>query len=356
MGRNKGPANFGHVLAQFQGAWAITPEKLAEIEAVLRGRIESGEGIVSPGAWDDDGEFAPRQPAPLYRLNGSAAVIQVHGTIFPRPSIFSEWSGGTAAETIGRAVDAAAADTKVSAIVLDIDSPGGSVYGIPEAAVKILAARKAKPVHAVANHTAASAAYWLATQATTIAVAPSGHVGSVGVIWAHTDTTGAEQKAGIRTTYIYAGKHKAEGHGPLEEEATAEMQRVVNEYYGQFVAAVARGRGTTTAKVEGDFGQGRMRLAQEAVSARMADRVATLEQVLKEINAKSSNKGAAKPATSAGATLTADQRELRAIAARAASAGVPCPTSSDPVIARKQLIAAVVKMIEADRARLNRSS
>lgn len=283
--------NFPHVLAAFYGvAWAILPDKFRELEAVLWRRI-GGRLPAEPVAFEDDMPAPPRQDRKPYTMMGSAAVIPIHGTITPRPSVFADWSGGTSAEQIGRGVDAAAADPNVTALVLDIDSPGGSVFGLPETAGKIRAARKLKPVHAVANHMAASAAYWLGSQATDLAVTPGGQVGSVGVLWAHTDYSKAEEMAGQKTTYIHAGENKVEGapEFPLSEGAAAEMQRVVNEYYAMFVADVARGRGVSAVKVEKDFGQGRMRLATEATEYRMADRTATLEQVVSDVNSKRAN-------------------------------------------------------------------
>lgn len=279
---------FPHALAAFYGSpWAILPAKLQEIEAVLWRRIAGGAQRAEPVAFDDGYDAAPAKESKPYKLQGAAAVIPVHGTITPRPSVFASWSGGASAEGIGRAVEQAASDPQAEAIVLDLDSPGGSVFGLPEAAAKIMAARKSKPIHAVANHVAASAAYWLATQAHTIAVTPAGQVGSVGVIWAHTDYSKFEEQLGRKTTYVTAGKYKAEGNqdNPLDPEAAAEMQRVVNEYYAMFLAAVAKGRGVKTDRVERDFGQGRMSLAAQAVEAKMADRVATLEQVIAEVNA-----------------------------------------------------------------------
>lgn len=278
--------NFPHVLAAFYGsAWAILPEKLREIEAVLLRRVAG-----DPRAEGDiPATDSPDRGGSVYKLIGSAAVIPIHGTITPRPSVFADWSGGTSTEAIGRAVDAAVADPNASAIVLDVDSPGGSVFGIPEAAAKIAAARKLKPVHAVAEHMAASAAYWLASQASDMAVTPAGQVGSIGVIWAHRDWSKADEMAGVKTTYITAGKWKAEGapEFPLDPESVEEFQRQVNAYYEMFVSAVAKGRGISSARVERDFGQGRMRLAEAAVNLRMADRVATLEQVIGDVNAKS---------------------------------------------------------------------
>lgn len=319
---------YSHVLAAFYGTpWAILPDKLREIEAVLWRRIEQGPRVrqahgmpqlgdpypvsatewvvpIEPAAAFDDGAVGTDQG---YSIVGSAAVIPIQGTITPHPSAFEDWSGGTSATRIGQAVDAAAADTRVDHIVLNIDSPGGSVWGLPETAAKIMAARKSKPITTVANHMAASAAYFLGSQANTIAVTPAGWVGSVGVIWAHTDWSKFEESIGRQTTYITAGEFKAEGAPelPLTPAAREYMQNMVNTYYAQFVGAVAKGRGVSTAKVEKDFGQGRVALPEDALAARMVDRIATLEQVVNEIN---------------GAK---NARTKRRIAADLAAAGLP---------------------------------
>ena len=258
--------------------------KLQEIEAVLRRRVVDGPKHVEPFVRPLDYPDDPGPQGAGYQLIGSAAVVPIHGTISPRPSVFAGYSGGTSAEQIGRAVDAAAADPKADAIVLDIDSPGGAVFGTPEAGAKILAARKVKPVHAVANHMAASGAYWLATQATTLSVTPAGWVGSVGVIWPRLDDTKADEQAGLVWHYITAGEFKADGAGPMTAEESARRQVIVDEYYRLFGGAVATGRGVPAAKVEKDFGQGDVKLPADAIASRMADRVATLEQVLNEVN------------------------------------------------------------------------
>lgn len=279
---------FEHVISAFYGQpWAILPEKLAEIEAVLWHRISTGQGIepearVSGGSSADD----------PYQLVGSAAIVPVRGTITPRPTVFSRFSGGASAQGVAYGVQQAADDPKADAIVLAVDSPGGTAYGIPEAGDAIFNARQRKPVYAVADHMAASAAYWLATQAGTVAVSPSGMVGSVGTLIQHVDQSKLEEKLGIKTTIIKAGANKAELHPsvPLSDGARAELQRIVDQYNGMFLSAVARGRSVTTEHIESNFGQGRMRLASESIGLRMADRVATLQQIVSEINSASTNR------------------------------------------------------------------
>jgi signal peptide peptidase SppA len=234
---------------------------------------------------DDDahkGRFKAARSDELYQRAGDVAVIGIYGTISMRPSIFTTWSGGTSAETVGRAVDAAANDRTIRCILLDVDSPGGSVFGIPECAAKIAAARDRKKVVAVANPMIASAAYWLASQAGEIVVTPSGEVGSVGVIAAHLDESKADEIAGLKYTLVTAGKYKAEydGSQPLSGEARDYLQQQVDALYGMFVKDIASGRKTTQKDVRENFGEGRMLLAAEAVKAGMADRVGTFEEVL----------------------------------------------------------------------------
>lgn len=209
------------------------------------------------------------------------ALIGVHGVITPRASLLSELIG-TDAETIARTVRAAAEDDAVSQIVLDIDSPGGSVAGVPEAAAAILAARAKKPVTAVVNHLAASAGYWLASQASEIVMSPSGQAGSIGVVLAHHDLSKAYEREGIAVTHIYAGKYKIEGNDtePLESEARDEFQRSVDSFYLDFLNDVARGRGMAVKDVIHRFGEGRLLRASKAQNVGMIDRIGTLDDVL----------------------------------------------------------------------------
>lgn len=262
------------------GPLALEPGAIGFLVRQHRDSIERGNFPAAFGS----GEWRT-QPGKPYQLRGTAAVIPVGDVIFPRYSPDLEEFGIPSAEGIARAVQRAVADSAVSAIVLDIDSPGGAIFGLPEAAEAVFAARSAKRVIAVANHVAASAAYWLASQANELVVTPAGTVGSVGVLNAHADFSRALDRAGLKVTYVTAGEFKAEraGEFPLNAEARAEMQREVDRYYGMFVNAVARGRGKSAAHVRERFGEGRMLLAQDAVRVGAADRVGTLDDVLAEL-------------------------------------------------------------------------
>ena len=130
---------------------------------------------------------------------------------------------------------------------MNVDSPGGLIDLVPETAALIRTVRETKPVIAVANTYAASAAYWLASQASDLVVTPSGEVGSIGVYMPHLDVSGWEEQQGVKTTLISAGKYKTERSPfePLSDEAAAAMQDTVDKYYGMFTYGVAVGRGTS---------------------------------------------------------------------------------------------------------------
>lgn len=180
------------------------------------------------------------------------------------------------------ALNAAVADPNVAAIVIDVDSPGGTYTGTPETASAVRAAAAVKPVIAVTETMAASAAYFIASQATEIVVAPSAEVGSIGVLSVHMDMSKMLEDFGIKTTIVRSrpGKADTNPYEPLSEEALASIQASVNEADAEFLAAVAKGRNTSVANVRETFGQGRMVGAREAVRLGMADRVATLPEVL----------------------------------------------------------------------------
>jgi signal peptide peptidase SppA len=257
--------------------WAILPEKLDEILAFLQ-LHESGVRFTAEELQARIGDPPRRQT----QVASRTGIIPVYGTIVPRAGMMTDLSGAVAAEQLAREVRAFAADPGVDRIVLDINSPGGNVVGLPELAAEIRAARDVKPVIAVANPMAASAAYHIAAQASEIAVTPSGAVGSIGVFAMHEDISRAIEGQGRKVTMISAGKFKTEGNPfePLTDEARATIQDNVDVAYNRFVADVAKGRGVSEDLVRAGFGEGRMVHAERAVEQRMADRIETFDQVI----------------------------------------------------------------------------
>ena len=261
--------------------WAILPDKLEEILALVDGH-DSGIRYTAEEVQARIGSPPRAEP----KVAGSTAVIPLHGVIAQRANVTTEISGGTSTERFRDTLRGYLADPDVSSIVLDIDSPGGTVFGVAELAAEIRKMRGRKPIVAVANSLAASAAYWIGSQASEFVVTPSGLVGSIGVIAVHTDVSKAEEMEGFKTTPVTAGKYKAEGSEfePLGEEARAEMQSRVDSYYGMFVRDVAAGRGVHANVVLDSYGEGRVVTADKAVSLGMADRIATLDQVIAKLS------------------------------------------------------------------------
>lgn len=209
------------------------------------------------------------------------AIIPMHGVLMPRS--VSGWFGDyPGMDSLRSAIAAAADDDSVSAIVLSIDSPGGTVAGTMETAATVRAAAERKPVIALADSLAASAAYWIGSQASKFVVAPSADVGSIGVVTMHTDVSRAMSNFGIDVTFVHAGKYKVEGnpYQPLSDEAKANLQERVDEAHLQFVREVAQGRGKTQSAVRETFGEGRTVGAQKALALGMADSIGTLGDVL----------------------------------------------------------------------------
>ena len=170
-----------------------------------------------------------------------------------------------------------------------MDSPGGSVDGLPEMAAELRAARGGtKPIVAVANTLAASAAYWLASSVDELVVTPSGQVGSIGVLAVHEEFSRQNDAQGVTVTLFSSDPRKVEGNEwePLTEEARATIQSQIDAFYAMFTKDVARGRNVTAGKVAADFGGGRVLLASEALKAGMVDRVDTLDATVRRLSAR----------------------------------------------------------------------
>ena len=297
----------------FQSAWAITPDRLETIRALIELRAQGvrlSRDEIQARITAARSNVAAFGAPPANAQGKKIAVLNLSGMITPRVNAMSDISGGTSTEMFGKAFDAAIADESVSAVVLNVDSGGGAVQGVPELADKIHAARGSKPILAVANPEMGSAAFWIASAADQIIAAPSAQVGSVGVVTIHTDASGADEKAGLKRTILTTSKFKAEGNSyePLSEAGKEAKLGQIQAYHDMFVGALARNRGLSAAKVETDFGRGRMLIASDALRAGMIDRVATLETVLSELGETS-----ASPALAARAANLSPTAHVRAL-------------------------------------------
>lgn len=271
--------------------WAMDPAAMATYAAILaRAYAAKSADVMAADRRDETQYDASGQPMPKAARGNQAraggdsniALINVHGTIVQRASQLGMCEGGTGAQEIGAALDAALADQSVGQILMNFDSPGGSVFGIQELGDKIRSARAQKPIVGIADSMSASAAYWLLSQCGEAYVTPGGMVGSIGVYTAHENVAKALESEGIEITLISAGKYKVEANPfqPLGDEARAETQAQVDTYYRMFTNAVAKGRSVPVDQVRSGMGEGRMLLAEDALKAGMVDGVATFGEVV----------------------------------------------------------------------------
>lgn len=265
----------------------ITPEKAEVITSVLSGRI----GVDSPEASRFVGSSVEVMPSGAerrlpYKVKDGVAVITIVGTLVNRGAWIGANSGLTSYEGISHQISSAAADQSVHSIILDLHSPGGEAVGAMEAADVVRRAAKTKPVVAVVNGMAASAAYAIASGATEIVTTETGVSGSIGVILLHADFSRQLDREGITPTLIFAGAHKADGnpYGPLPESVREGLQAEVDAFYSLFVTTVAKGRGSRLSTAAARRTEARIFIGQAAVDAGVADRVGSFESVLSDLS------------------------------------------------------------------------
>lgn len=276
---------YEHLVAAFLAEpWAIQREKLGVLADLLVARTE-GEKLFST---EFAAEISDARAKEIAETDGKVAVIPVYGVLSNKMDLMSAMSGGTSYAGIKRSLYGALASDDVKAVVLDIDSPGGTVPGTQELAAEMRKVRGGKkPIIAQVNSLAASAAYWLASSADEIVVTPSGRAGSIGVYTAHDDISEAMARRGIKRTYIASTPEKIEGNEtePLGKDTLAHIKDGVNRSYQAFLSAVAEGRGTTVGKVEDGYGRGRTFYAEALIDRGMVDRIATLDETLERLGA-----------------------------------------------------------------------
>ena len=272
----------------------IAPSTAETILSILDGRIGgglAGAASLAPAS-PDASQFigTRRRPngAALARAHGSTALISVIGSLVNRGLWLDANCGLTSYEGLGAQIREATADDTIKGIVLDIDSGGGEATGMFALAAAIREARKSKYVAAVVDDLAASAAYGIASAADEIVISPTSVVGSIGVVMLHLDRSGEMEKKGVSPTFIHAGAHKVDGHpfGPLPESVIADLQRDIEKHYARFLETVAIGRGARLTADAARRTEARTFIGQDAITAGLADRFGTVEDVLASLAAR----------------------------------------------------------------------
>lgn len=218
-------------------------------------------------------------PEDLIEVENGVGFLTIRGPLMQRWGIEAWWYGGMSYDVIRGAFDMLVNDATVTRIVVDIDSPGGMVSGCFELAEHIFAARGTKPIDAVANDSAYSAAYAIASACDRIHLPNSGGVGSVGVVATHVDVSRYEDRVGFTYTHVIAGAKKVDGtpHAPLSESARSDIQTEVDRLGEMFVGMVARNRGLAPEAVAAL--QAGCLFGPAAIAAGLADAIGTVESV-----------------------------------------------------------------------------
>ena len=273
------------VLDILTAPWAILPDKKVEIDGIYATHLR-GEKIDIRSVEAAIGRPLNNEPKG-YDVQNGVAIIALDGVLAKRMNMFTQISGGISTQIVAQQLQQALSDPNVNAIVLAIDSPGGSVDGTQELGDAVMAARDQKPVVALADGMMASAAYWIGSAASQVfAASDTTVVGSIGVVASHVDVSGLEAQRGIKTTEITPGKYKriASQYGPLTSEGRQTMQDQVDYLYSVFVDAVAQNRGVASSDaVHESMADGRLFFGKQAQDAGLVDGVATLDQIIAQL-------------------------------------------------------------------------
>ena len=253
--------------------------KLDVILSVVGQRIGMAEVPTMPMM-----DMAAFQRPPLAAAPEGIAVIPIHGSLVKRSLGMEAASGLTSYGEIAAMLDAALADPQVSGILLDIDSPGCEASGSFELARRVREVATQKPVWAVANDAAYSAAYAIGASAQRLFVTETGGVGSIGVIALHVDQSVKDAKDGYHYTAITAGAHKNDysPHEPLSDAAKTELQGEVDRLYAIFTEHVAAMRGLDLDAVRAT--EAGLFFGSNAVTQGLADGVQTLDATLSQFH------------------------------------------------------------------------
>lgn len=272
--------------------------------------INLAAGPQPQAMWDDDDGPAAEATSPEERRLATAResgiyVLPIHGALVSR-TLHLDWcTTMTSYEGIRADLQAALADPAVAHIVLDVDSPGGSATGMADLCADIHAARAAKPITAIVNFSAFSAAYGLASAASEVIVSSSSGVGSIGVIARHVDMSKRYEAEGLKITNVYAGARKADfaNTAPMSEEAAAWLNELVQESYTEFTDLVARQRAMPVAAVRAT--EAGVYFGQKALDVGLADRIEPPQAAINRIAAQVAAGRQSKPVQRIGARAAA---------------------------------------------------
>ena len=268
----------------FANQWMMKPESFTALMCALR-VIDSMKGAddMTPFSLSLMSAVLPTpQAKPAYTLDSNGvATVQMHGTMAMSPDAFEEaYLGMCSTERVGEAIMQAVADTKVRSILLDIDSPGGTVNGTPELASLVDSMSAVKPIVSYTATKACSAAYYVGSQASAVLASPSAAVGNIGAVISYLDISKALDNAGAKMEVIHNADSPLKGIGTfgtaLSDDHRAFMQGIVDDSAAAFKQSVGLKRGCSAEAMGGGWYSGHRAMGMKLVD-QLCDRRTALK-------------------------------------------------------------------------------
>ncbi len=219
------------------------------------------------------------------KVSGNVALIQVNG-------VLTSASGGyfgeevVSSSTLVGFIQDAEQDTRIKAIIIEINSPGGSPVATDEVGTALKKAKASKPVIAVIREVGASGGYWIASASDYIIANKMSITGSIGVYSSYLEFSGLMEKYGVGYEKLISGEQKDMGtpFQKLSPEARKIMQEKINKIHGYFMQEIATNRNLSLEKVK-KLSTGEIYLGSEALELGLIDALGdrdTAEQYLKD--------------------------------------------------------------------------
>lgn len=268
------------------GIWCIEPLWFGRAVTAFREGLwpfQRGDfAPQKPVAFEDDLHIEALQERPYDVTEQGTAVIPLMGPLTKGGSFKTQ---GSSTVQTRRALRQALTDKAVANILLHVDSPGGHVAGVESLAADVARIRGRKPIVAHIDDLGASAAYWVASQADSIAANPTSEIGSIGTMAVVEDTSGRMDRLGVKVHVLSTGPYKGAGAdgAPISEATLAYLHERVQDLNGHFLRAVQQGR-----RLSGEalvaVSDGRVHIAEKARAFRLIDRVQSLEDTLDQLS------------------------------------------------------------------------
>ena len=275
-----------HILSRvFDVPLLIQPTRLEALlaglnAAMLREPLARGLDPRGGALAPDNAPTTPQEERPRgYRIERGVATLPVRGVLVRRAGQMTPDSTPLQSyQNLTHVLRAARSDSRVRGILLEVDSPGGEAGGVFDFASEVRRTAQVKPVWAIANDDALSAAYAVAAAAERVWITNTGAAGSIGVVALHADQSRFDAEAGFNFTYLYKGARKidASPHMPLTTEARGQIQGEVDRIYDMLISGVAEHRRLPPERLRAT--EAALYFGDNALGAGLADRLGTIDE------------------------------------------------------------------------------